>query len=268
MPGWLRHVSTSAALVRLTQREGAEDREAARIVAHRLEGHLGGVGIPARRMDHRGVDAALVHQSHRLLGRERRDLAMGHVARQPATPEMDLGVHDAHHAPPSSVASALRRQPESISVDEMPIRVVESPAAVAIGGAGRPLRRPRWRGLLDADRPRHPLEARNGTEPGPPRHPAPRALRRRYPLRRYRPLRARCSARPTTPSTRTKPACPHRRPRPGAAQCRRAWSSSPATSTSSSPSTSTRATAACSTSSPTAATAACCGASTTAAAPT
>src|SRR5216683_551499 len=42
------------ALVRLTQREGAEDREAAGKVPHGLEGHLGGVGVPARRMDHGG----------------------------------------------------------------------------------------------------------------------------------------------------------------------------------------------------------------------
>ena len=90
------------ALVRLIQREGAEDREAARKVPHRLEGHLGGVGVPARRVDHGGIDAALVHQAQRLLGCERGDLAMGHVAGQTATPEMDLSIHDAHHAPPSS----------------------------------------------------------------------------------------------------------------------------------------------------------------------
>src|SRR5207302_5812915 len=44
----------------------------------------------------------LVHETERLLGGERGDLAMGHVAGQTAAPEMDLSVHDTHHASPSS----------------------------------------------------------------------------------------------------------------------------------------------------------------------
>src|SRR4029453_1615913 len=88
------------ALVRRIQRKGAEDGEAAGKVAHGLEGHLGRLGIPARRMDHGGVDTALVHQTEGLLGGERGDLAMGHVAGQPAAPEMDLSIHEAHQLSP------------------------------------------------------------------------------------------------------------------------------------------------------------------------
>ena len=79
--------------------------------------HLWGSGLPSNMahrqvtsftteeavslMDEGGVDTALVHQAHRLLGGERGDLAMGHIAGQTAAPEMDLSIHDAHHAFPS-----------------------------------------------------------------------------------------------------------------------------------------------------------------------
>src|SRR5215831_21069954 len=89
------------AVVRLIQRKGAKDREAAREVSHGLEGHLGRVGIPARRVDHGGVDTTFVHEAESFPGGERGDLAMGHVAGQSAAPEMDLSIHDAHHASPS-----------------------------------------------------------------------------------------------------------------------------------------------------------------------
>ena len=82
--------------VRRAQREGAEDGEAAGKVSHGLEGHLGRAGVPARRVDHGGVDTTLVHEAHGLLGGERGDLAMGHVAGQTAAPEMDLSIHDTH----------------------------------------------------------------------------------------------------------------------------------------------------------------------------
>ena len=102
------------ALVRLIQGEGTEDREAAGKVSYGLEGHLGRVGIPARRVDHRGVDTALVHEAHGLLGGERSDLTMGHVAGQTAAPEMDLGIHDAHRASLPSIGN------ESILSGPMP----------------------------------------------------------------------------------------------------------------------------------------------------
>jgi hypothetical protein len=54
-------------------------------------------------VDHGGVDTAFVHEAHGLLGGERGDLAMGHVAGQPAAPEMDLSIHDTHPASPSSI---------------------------------------------------------------------------------------------------------------------------------------------------------------------
>jgi hypothetical protein len=45
------------------------------------------------------IDAALVHQAYGLLGGEGRDLAMGLIAGQAAAPDMNLGIHDAHHEP-------------------------------------------------------------------------------------------------------------------------------------------------------------------------
>src|SRR4029450_10918627 len=109
MPGWRRHVSTSARLS--GEFSGKAPRAAKRAGKSwpRLEGHVGRLGVPARRMDHGGVDTALVHEAHGLLGGERGDLAMGHVAGQPAAPEMDLSIHDAHHASPRSTASDQRQ---------------------------------------------------------------------------------------------------------------------------------------------------------------
>jgi hypothetical protein len=102
----------------------AEDGKAAGKVSHGLEGHLRRVGVPARRVDHRGVDTALVHEAHRLLGGERGDLAMSHVAGQPAAPEMDLSIHDAHHASlPSSTAGSWPAH-RSIAIESILCRLV------------------------------------------------------------------------------------------------------------------------------------------------
>ena len=62
--------------LRPVQRQRPHDGEPARIGAHRRERHRGRAWVPARRMDDRGVDTALIHQADGLLGGERRDLPM------------------------------------------------------------------------------------------------------------------------------------------------------------------------------------------------
>ena len=89
------------------ERQRSQDGEAARIVAHRLERHRGGIRVPAGRMDHRGIHAALVHQRDRLLRGEMRHLAVREVARQSGSPEVDLCVDDLHGV---SLPSFFRRE--------------------------------------------------------------------------------------------------------------------------------------------------------------
>jgi hypothetical protein len=47
-------------------------------------------------MNDSGIDASFVHQDDRLLGGEGRHLAMREVARQAASPEVNLSVDDLH----------------------------------------------------------------------------------------------------------------------------------------------------------------------------
>jgi hypothetical protein len=44
---------------------------------------------------------------------------MGHVAGQAAAPEMDLSIHDAHHASPSSSTVGFRPDDRSIAVESI-----------------------------------------------------------------------------------------------------------------------------------------------------
>src|SRR5687767_4591843 len=84
--------------VGVLERYRAEDREATRIVAYRVERQLRRVRVPGWRMNDGGIDAAFIHQPDRLRCGERRDLPVREVARQAAAPKVDLGVNDAHRA--------------------------------------------------------------------------------------------------------------------------------------------------------------------------
>src|SRR5262245_18546723 len=108
MPGWLRHFSTRPRLSgwfsgkepRIAKRPG-KSRTALKAISVGLGSQPGGWITAA-------FDPALVHQTHGLLGGEGGDLAMGHVARQAAAPEMDLSIHDAHHASTSLSRATAR----------------------------------------------------------------------------------------------------------------------------------------------------------------
>jgi hypothetical protein len=58
-------------------------------------------------MNDRGIDAAFVHQGDGLRGGEGGHLAMRQVARQAASPEVDLGVDDLHRVFPDCCAIPL-----------------------------------------------------------------------------------------------------------------------------------------------------------------
>jgi hypothetical protein len=81
---------------RPVQRQRPHDREPAGRGAHRRERRRGRAGVPARRVDDRGVDPARIHQADGLLGGERRDLPRRPMARQAAAPDGDLGIDDGH----------------------------------------------------------------------------------------------------------------------------------------------------------------------------
>src|SRR5438874_6632227 len=78
------------------ERQRAHDREAAGIIPYRREGHLGRSGIPTRRMNDGSVDAAFIHLPDRFLWSEMRHLPVRHVARQAASPEVNLRVDHLH----------------------------------------------------------------------------------------------------------------------------------------------------------------------------
>ena len=60
-------------------------------------------------MNDGGVDTAFVHQLDGLLRGEMRHLPMRQVARQAASPEVNLGVDNLHHLPPYIVEAANNR---------------------------------------------------------------------------------------------------------------------------------------------------------------
>src|SRR5947207_15233650 len=78
------------------KRQRTHDRKAAGIIPYRRECHLGRSGIPTRRMNDGSVDAGFIHQPDRFLWGEMRHLAVRHVARQAASPEVNLRVYFRH----------------------------------------------------------------------------------------------------------------------------------------------------------------------------
>jgi hypothetical protein len=80
-------------------REAAEDREAIGMRAHRRDGKLVRIRVPAGRMDQRAIDAGRIHVAQRLL----QEIGLGAMRRQrlALAPEMNLRVDDEHQGPPA-----------------------------------------------------------------------------------------------------------------------------------------------------------------------
>src|SRR6266850_1736793 len=96
-------------VLRLLQREVAEDGEALRMALRGVDGDLVRARIPGRRLDHRRADAGTHHVVERLLLRVRHLPVRG--ARLAARPQVDVGVDDFHHSgtrPASLTTFAMR----------------------------------------------------------------------------------------------------------------------------------------------------------------
>ena len=84
------------------KRHRAHDREPAGVVPNRPKCHVGRTRVPTRRVNDGGIDTAFVHQPDGFLGSEGGHLPMREVARQAASPEVNLSIDDLHHALPDS----------------------------------------------------------------------------------------------------------------------------------------------------------------------
>ena len=84
-----------AAALRPVEREIAENREPVGMLARGLDRERVGIGIPSRRMDHRGRDAGFVHLLERVVRAVVGNLTMVRVWLA-AFPDVDLRVDDQH----------------------------------------------------------------------------------------------------------------------------------------------------------------------------
>src|SRR5215510_11514100 len=75
---------------------------------HRIEGHLGRLGIPTRRVDDGAIDPGFIHQGNGLTRSERGDLPVGCVTRQACAPRVDLSVNNLHELPPGLLTPSVR----------------------------------------------------------------------------------------------------------------------------------------------------------------
>ena len=89
--------------LRTIQREPAEDREAVRMGANRVDRELVRIRVPHRRMDHRAIDAGCIHAGERLV------LGIGFLPmvgrRRALRPDVYLGIDDHHGASPLLMAA-------------------------------------------------------------------------------------------------------------------------------------------------------------------
>src|SRR5262249_30599592 len=91
-------VCNAIARFRPIERHRTHDCKAAGVFPDRRECHVRRIRVPARRMNDGGIDAAFIHQTDGLLGGKRRYLPVREVARQTASPAVNLSVDDLHRA--------------------------------------------------------------------------------------------------------------------------------------------------------------------------
>ena len=74
----------------------SQDREPVGMLLGGLNGDLVGLGILARRMEHRYVDAGCIHLPRRIVLGVDGNLAMGRIGWEAVFPDMDLRVNNQH----------------------------------------------------------------------------------------------------------------------------------------------------------------------------
>src|SRR5437762_3402684 len=84
------------AVLRLVEREIAENGEPVRVFGRGFFGNLARVRVPARRMQDAGVDPGGIHVADAFLGTVGIDLAMGGIAWRSGRPDVNLCIDDQH----------------------------------------------------------------------------------------------------------------------------------------------------------------------------